>query len=131
MMRTRGKAGLLCYLRRYGQCKAEPRPGAWRILHPDALAVRLDERPRDREPEAGARVVLAAREEPEDLLPPAGGHAGASVGDGYLDRVAVRAELSADQHAAVGGAVPDRVVDQVGEHPGHEHEVRVDRGQAL
>jgi len=42
--------------------------------------VRLDERPRDRrdrEAKAGARVVLTSREELEDLLPPAGGHAGA------------------------------------------------------
>src|SRR4029079_7850553 len=89
---------------------------AW--LEPDTAPVTLDDRARDRQPEACAAVgrhAAAALEGLEDALAIHGRDARAGVGD--LDLEAVLDDFGAHGHAAVRRRVADRVLDQVEEHP--------------
>src|SRR5207245_6628183 len=73
-----------------GEVEPDPRAAAGRRLRPDAPTVRLHDRARDRQAEAAAAVIAAARlvgpvEAVEDPLEPLGRNARTRVGDAELD----------------------------------------------
>ena len=102
------------------------------LLGPQRPAVRVGDRPRDREPEAGAAVARRARpvrpvEALEDPLGLRVRDPGALVVDGDPHRAAVR-RVRAEPDAAVVGRVAHRVVEQVGHDLVHALRIAV-RGQ--
>src|SRR5947209_6041893 len=90
------------------------------VREPDAPTVRLDDRPGDREAEAGAaarprRIRPRAIERIEDLVALVGRDSVPRIGNLNLDPVTDR--FGAHDDATVGGGVSDRVLDQVEQHP--------------
>src|SRR5580704_1733629 len=114
----------------HGQREAEPRAAVRDVFDPDTLPVGLDERLGDGEAQPGARVAGPPREQSEDLVAAFGAHAGTVVSYVHRDRLRVR-EDAADRDRAVLRAVPDGVLQQVGEHPGNQRQVDVDRREVV
>ncbi len=107
-------AGLVRGAEREGE--GERRPLTWCAVGPDAPAVLLDDRPADRQPEAGAGLLAVVGgvdllEPPEDRLELAGRGAATLVTHADGELVAVRAGDHPDGRA--GGRELDGVADQV------------------
>ena len=82
------------------------------VVEVDPAAVRLRDRPHDRQAEArrAAAVAVAAHEALEDPLAQLGGHAGAVVLHGQQDVAVLRRDTRA--HVRARRRVPDRVLDE-------------------
>ena len=117
MMRTRGNLRLLRDRRRHRHRAAEPRPAARGLLDPDPLPVGLDEGLGDGQAEPGAGVASAPGEEAEYLLAAVRLTPGPrSVTDSSITSWPVAAARIVI--AVFRRAVPDRVVQQVGQARG-------------
>src|ERR1019366_7736980 len=130
MMRMRGKFGLLGYGLGNGQRETEHGSAARRFVHPNALSVRFDEGLGDGEPEPGAGIVVSAGEQLEALISSLGADARAVIGDRYLD-AGLGGESGANRDRCGLRAVSERVLQEVRQHPGDEHEVSVDGWQVV
>ena len=107
--------------------KRAPPPG--HVLDPDALAVGLDERLGDRQPEPGPASGVEAHEAVEHAVALVGGEPRALVGHRQRDSVA--AYLGGHGDRGPGRGVAVGVVEQVDEHLADEHRVDVHVGQSV
>ena len=85
MMRIFGNPELLGDGFRNRQCEAEPCTTACGIVDPDPLVMCLYEGLRDGKSKTGARVIVPAGEETEDLCATICGHARSMVADRYFN----------------------------------------------
>src|SRR5258708_7951463 len=115
MTRICGNLHFLGYRRCYGQREAELCAAPCGILDPDSLPMRLDEGLGDGQTQPGAGVARAAGEELEDLAAALWADTGTAVGDRHLDHLRAT-ERAADRDGVVLRAVPDGVLQQVGQH---------------